>query len=339
MAKLTIEELVKERVLVLDGAMGTMIQACGLSEDDFRGDVFRGVTGRLNGFCDLLCLSRPEVVAEVHRKYLEAGADVIETNSFNASGVSMTDAHVGEWCREVNLQAARIARGVADGFTERNPERPRFVAGAVGPTARSCFLPGDVVGLADRLVAPRRWVSFDELCVAYCEQMEALLEGGVDALLVETIVDLLGAKAAVEAAGRAMDVVGRRVPLMLSVTVSREGRLLSGHSLAEFVDSLRDAEVFSVGINCSYGAQQMKPFVRKLAALSPYYVSVYPNAGLPNRLGGYDETPEHMAQVMKEFVDEGLVNLVGGCCGTTERYIAALARMVEASASGRTGGL
>ena len=183
------------------------------------------------------------------------------------------------------------------------------------------------------MVAPHRWVSYDELCVAYCEQMEALLKGGVDAFLVETIVDLLGAKAAVEAAGRAMEIVGRKVPLMLSVTLSREGRLLSGHTLAEFIASLADSDVFSVGINCSYGAQQMKPFVKLLADLSPYYVSVYPNAGLPNRLGKYDETPQHMAQVMKEFVDGGLVNIIGGCCGTTERYIAEMVRMVEAHSS------
>lgn len=313
----TIQQLIRERILVLDGAMGTMIQQYNLSEADFRGERFKEAKGQLKGNNDLLCLTRPEVIEDIHRKYLEAGADIIETNTFNATSVSMADYHVEAYCREINLAAARLARRIADEFTAMNPEKPRFVAGSVGPTNKTCSMSPDVNNPAFRAL------TFDELQAAYCEQMEALLEGGVDALLIETIFDTLNAKAAIRAAELSMEKTGRKVPLMLSVTVSDVGgRTLSGQTLDAFLASVEHADIFSIGLNCSFGARQLKPFLERLAARAPYYISAYPNAGLPNTLGQYDQTPEDMAAEVKEYIDEGLVNIIGGCCGTTEKYIA-----------------
>ena len=313
----TIPQLIRERILVLDGAMGTMIQQYNLSEADFRGERFKEAKGQLKGNNDLLCLTRPEVIEDIHRKYLEAGADIIETNTFNATSVSMADYHVEAYCREINLAAARLARRMADEFTAMNPEKPRFVAGSVGPTNKTCSMSPDVNNPAFRAL------TFDELQEAYCEQMEALLEGGVDALLIETIFDTLNAKAAIRAAELSMEKTGRKVPLMLSVTVSDVGgRTLSGQTLDAFLASVEHADIFSIGLNCSFGARQLKPFLERLAARAPYYISAYPNAGLPNTLGQYDQTPEDMAAEVKEYIDEGLVNIIGGCCGTTEKYIA-----------------
>ncbi|CDD49009.1 putative uncharacterized protein [Bacteroides sp. CAG:875] len=313
----TIQQLIRERILVLDGAMGTMIQQYNLSEADFRGERFKEAKGQLKGNNDLLCLTRPGVIEDIHRKYLEAGADIIETNTFNATSVSMADYHVEAYCREINLAAARLARRMADEFTAMNPEKPRFVAGSVGPTNKTCSMSPDVNNPAFRAL------TFDELQEAYCEQMEALLEGGVDALLIETIFDTLNAKAAIRAAELSMEKTGRKVPLMLSVTVSDVGgRTLSGQTLDAFLASVEHADIFSIGLNCSFGARQLKPFLERLAARAPYYVSAYPNAGLPNTLGQYDQTPEDMAAEVKEYIDEGLVNIIGGCCGTTEKYIA-----------------
>lgn len=313
----TIQQLIRERILVLDGAMGTMIQQYNLSEADFRGERFKEAKGQLKGNNDLLCLTRPEVIEDIHRKYLEAGADIIETNTFNATSVSMADYHVEAYCREINLAAARLARRMADEFTAMNPEKPRFVAGSVGPTNKTCSMSPDVNNPAFRAL------TFDELQEAYCEQMEALLEGGVDALLIETIFDTLNAKAAIRAAELSMEKTGRKVPLMLSVTVSDVGgRTLSGQTLDAFLASVEHADIFSIGLNCSFGARQLKPFLERLATRAPYYISAYPNAGLPNTLGQYDQTPEDMAAEVKEYIDEGLVNIIGGCCGTTEKYIA-----------------
>ena len=312
----TIQQLIRERILVLDGAMGTMIQQYNLSEADFRGERFKDIPGQLKGNNDLLCLTRPEVIEDIHRKYLVAGADIIETNSFNATSVSMADYHVQAYCREINLAAARLARRIADEFTALNPEKPRFVAGSVGPTNKTCSMSPDVNNPAFRAL------TFDELQAAYCEQMEALLEGGVDALLIETIFDTLNAKAAIRAAELSMEKTGCRVPLMLSVTVSDiAGRTLSGQTLDAFLASVEHADLFSVGLNCSFGARQLKPFLEQLASRAPYYISAYPNAGLPNSLGQYDQTPEDMAAEVKEYIEEGLVNIIGGCCGTTEQYI------------------
>lgn len=320
----TIQQLIRERILVLDGAMGTMIQQYNLSEADFRGERFKDIPGQLKGNNDLLCLTRPEVIEDIHRKYLVAGADIIETNSFNATSVSMADYHVQAYCREINLAAARLARRMADEFTALNPKKPRFVAGSVGPTNKTCSMSPDVNNPAFRAL------TFDELQTAYCEQMEALLEGGVDALLIETIFDTLNAKAAIRAAELSMEKTGRRVLLMLSVTVSDiAGRTLSGQTLDAFLASVEHADLFSVGLNCSFGARQLKPFLEQLASRAPYYISAYPNAGLPNSLGQYDQTPEDMAAEVKEYIEEGLVNIIGGCCGTTEQYIAKYQDLIQ----------
>ena len=308
---------IKERILVLDGAMGTMIQQYNLTESDFRGERFREIQGQLKGNNDLLCLTRPDVIEEIHRRYLEAGADIIETNTFNGTRVSMSDYHMQDYCREINLEAARLARRLADEYTQKNPEKPRFVAGSVGPTNKTCSMSPDVNNPAFRAL------TYDELLEAYCEQMEALIEGGVDAILIETIFDTLNAKVAIQAAELSMQKMGRKLPLMLSVTVSDiAGRTLSGQTLDAFLASVQHADLFSVGLNCSFGARQLKPFLEQLAKRAPYYISAYPNAGLPNSLGQYDQSPEEMAAEVKEYIDEGLVNIIGGCCGTTEEYIA-----------------
>ena len=313
----TIQELVQQRILVLDGALGTMIQKYNLSEEDFRGARFVDKPGQMKGNNDLLCLTAPHVIQDIHRKYLEVGADIIETNTFNAQRISMADYHVEECCREINLAAAKLARDLADEYTRKNPDKPRFVAGSVGPTNKTCSMSPDVNNPAFRAL------TFDELADAYQEQMEALLEGGVDAILIETIFDSLNAKAAVFAACEAMKKVGREVPLMLSITVSDTGgRTLSGQTLDAFLASVQHAPIFSIGLNCSFGAKQLKPFLQQLAARAPYYISAYPNAGLPNSMGEYDQTPEDMAKEVKEYMEEGLVNIIGGCCGTTEAYIA-----------------
>ncbi len=316
-----LQDIIKERVLILDGAMGTMIQQCGLAEEDFRGERFAHLPGLQKGNNDLLCLSRPEVIASIHNRYLTAGADIIETCSFNAQRISMADYGCEHLCREINLAAATIARQCADAVS--TPDKPRFVAGSVGPTNKTCSLSPDVNDPAMRAI------TYDELVEAYDEQMQALIEGGVDALLIETIFDTLNAKAAIYAAEQVMERMGRRVPLMLSVTISdAAGRTLSGQTLDAFLASVSHADIFFVGLNCSFGAAQMKPYLKALASRAPYYISCYPNAGLPNSLGGYDQTPAEMALQVKEYMDEGLVNIIGGCCGTTDAYIAEYAPLI-----------
>ena len=320
----TMQELVRRRILILDGALGTMIQKYNLSEEIFRGGRFKEFPGQMKGNNDLLCLTAPHIIRDIHRRYLEAGADIIETNTFNAQRISMADYQVEDCCREINLAAAKLARELADEYTDKNPEKPRFVAGSVGPTNKTCSMSPDVNNPAFRAI------TFDELVEAYQEQMEALLEGGVDAILIETIFDSLNAKAAIYAAMKAMEKVCRKVPLMLSITVADTGgRTLSGQTLDAFLASVEHAPIFSIGLNCSFGAKQLKPFLQQLAKRAPYYISAYPNAGLPNSLGEYDQTPEDMALEVKEYLDEGLVNIIGGCCGTTEAYIAKYVPMVE----------
>ena len=310
------------RVLVLDGALGTMIQQYNLAESDFRGNLFGDVSQQIKGDNDVLNLTRPDVITEIHEKYLKAGADIIETNTFNATSVSQADYGMQAHVREMNLAGARLARKLADSYS--TPEKPRFVAGSVGPTNKTCSMSPDVNDPAFRSL------TFTDLQQAYTEQMTALIEGGVDVLLIETIFDTLNAKAAIFAAEKAMKAMGKKVPLMLSVTVSDVGgRTLSGQTLDAFLASVSHADIFSVGLNCSFGAEQMKPFLRHLANHAPYYISVYPNAGLPNSLGQYDETPDHMASVIKTYLDEQLVNIVGGCCGTTDEYIAAYQPLVK----------
>lgn len=322
-----LETLVRQRILVLDGAMGTMIQQYHLTERDFRGELLSGLSVQQQGNNDVLCLTRPDVISDIHRKYLEAGADIIETNTFNAQRISMADYGTESWVRDINLAGACLARTLADEYTARTPDKPRLVAGSVGPTNKTCSMSPDVNNPAFRSL------TFDALVDAYTEQMEALLQGGVDALLIETIFDTLNAKAALYAAEEAMLHVGRRVPLMLSVTVSDTGgRTLSGQTLDAFLASVQHADLFSVGLNCSFGARQLKPFLAQLAARAPYYISVYPNAGLPNSLGLYDQSPEDMAHEVLDYLDDGLVNILGGCCGTTDAYIA---RFVPLAAQGR----
>ena len=319
----SIETLVRERILILDGAMGTMIQQYNLTEEDFRGKRFAQIPGQLKGNNDILCLTRPDVIWDIHRKYLAAGADIIETNTFNSTSVSMADYHVQEYVREINFAAVKLAREVADEFTVLTSDKPRFVAGSIGPTNKTCSMSPDVNNPAFRAL------TYDELAAAYREQMEAMLEAGVDALLIETIFDTLNAKAAIYAAEQAMEAIGVRVPLMLSVTVSDiGGRTLSGQTLEAFLASVQHADIFSVGLNCSFGARQLKPFLEQLAARAPYYISAYPNAGLPNSLGTYDQTPAEMADEIREYIHEGLVNIIGGCCGTTDEYIAAYSSLI-----------
>lgn len=289
--KSTIQQLISERILILDGAMGTMIQQYNLREEDFRSERFAHILGQMKGNNDLLCLTRPDVVQDIHRKYLEAGADIIETNTFSSTTVSMADYHMQEYVCEINLAGAKLARELADEYTRKNPSKPRFVAGSVGPTNKTCSMSPDVNNPAFRAL------TFDELTAAYQEQMEALIEGGVDAILIETIFDTLNAKAAVYAAENAMKVRGKELPLMLSVTVSDiGGRTLSGQTLDAFLASVAHAPIFSVGLNCSFGAKQLKPFLKDLATRAPYYISVYPNAGLPNSLGMYDQSPTEIGR-------------------------------------------
>ena len=304
----------EKRILVLDGAMGTMIQQYGLEEEDFRGERFTDLPGIMKGNNDMLNLTRPDIIADIHCKYLEAGTDIISTNTFSSQRVSQADYRLEDCSYEMALQGARIAREAADAFATE--EKPRFVAGSVGPTNKTCSMSPDVSDPA------ARDISYDEMRDAYEEQMTALIEGGADILLIETIFDTLNAKAAIAAAMDAMHKRGRLLPIMLSVTVSDlNGRTLSGQTLEAFLASVSAFPIFSVGLNCSFGARQMKPLLRELAQKAPYFTSAYPNAGLPNSMGRYDETPETMAPQIKEFIDEGLVNIVGGCCGTTEKFI------------------
>ena len=317
-----IQNLLKERILVLDGAMGTMVQKYALQESDFRGERFVEHPVPLKGNNDILVLTRPDVIREIHEKYLVAGADIIETSTFNANRISQSEYRCGHLCAELNRTAAQLAREVADRYS--TPDKPRFVAGSVGPTSRTCSMSPDVENPAFRNV------TFDELVDAYKEQMVALIQGGVDMLLCETIFDTLNAKAALYASDEAMEITGRKVPMMLSFTIAdTQGRILSGQTIEAFLASVAGRELLSVGLNCSFGAREMKPFLKRLSAIAPCYVSVYPNAGLPNELGEYNQTPAEMAAIVQEYVSEGLVNIIGGCCGTTDEYIALFPPMVQ----------
>ena len=309
-----LNEIIKERILVLDGAMGTMIQTYNLSEQDFRGERFGDFKGQMKGNNDVLNLTRPDVIADIHRRYLEAGADIIETNTFSSQRISEADYQLEDYAREMALEGARIARREADKFS--TDKKPRFVAGSIGPTNKTLSMSPDVSNPA------ARELTYDELLDAYMEQVDGLIEGGVDALLIETIFDSLNAKCCIDAAMRVMQQRGTELPIMLSVTISDlAGRTLSGQTLEAFLASISTYPFFSIGLNCSFGATQMKPYLRELARKAPYYISCYPNAGLPNALGLYDETAETMAPKMAEIVDEGLVNIIGGCCGTTDAFI------------------
>ena len=310
----TIKDVIQNKVLVLDGAMGTMIQDYNLTESDFRGEQFLNIEGQLKGNNDVLNISRPDIVYAIHCRYLEAGADIIETNTFSSQRVSQSDYFLENEARNMALQGARIARKAADNYS--TVVWPRFVAGAVGPTNKTCSMSPNVSNPAFRDL------TYDELLTDYIEQIDGLVQGGVDAILIETIFDSLNAKCAIDAAQQVMHERGVHLPIMLSVTISDlAGRTLSGQTLDAFLGSVSSYEIFSVGLNCSFGARQMKPYLKELSAKAPYYISVYPNAGLPNSMGVYDETAESMSPQIGEFIDEGLVNIVGGCCGTDETFI------------------
>ena len=319
---MTIQELAKQKILILDGAMGTMIQEYGLSEDDFRNDSIAHIEGQIKGNNDVLNITRPDIIFDIHRRYLEAGADLIETNTFSSQRISQTDYHLEDLSFEMAFEGARIARQAADKYS--TPDKPRFVLGSVGPTNKTCSMSPDVSDPS------ARDLDYDCLYAAYYEQIEALIKGGVDAILIETIFDTLNAKVAIDAGLHVMEDLSKQVIIMLSVTISDlAGRTLSGQTLDAFLASISSYPIFSVGLNCSFGASQMKPYLKELASKAPYYISAYPNAGLPNSMGEYDETAESMSPQVAEFIEEGLVNIIGGCCGTTDEFIKSFASLAE----------
>ena len=319
---MTIQELAKQKILILDGAMGTMIQEYGLSEDDFRNDSIAHIEGQIKGNNDVLNITRPDIIFDIHRRYLEAGADLIETNTFSSQRISQADYHLEDLSFEMAFEGARIARQAADKYS--TPDKPRFVLGSVGPTNKTCSMSPDVSDPS------ARDLDYDCLYAAYYEQIEALIKGGVDAILIETIFDTLNAKVAIDAGLHVMEDLSKQVIIMLSVTISDlAGRTLSGQTLDAFLASISSYPIFSVGLNCSFGASQMKPYLKELASKAPYYISAYPNAGLPNSMGEYDETAESMSPQVAEFINEGLVNIIGGCCGTTDEFIKSFASLAE----------
>jgi 5-methyltetrahydrofolate--homocysteine methyltransferase len=314
-----LKEAAKHRILILDGAMGTMIQRYRLDEAGYRGQRFKDHKRDLKGNNDLLVLTQPKIMSEIHEAYLEAGADIIETNTFNAQAISQADYGLESIAEEMNVAAAKLARSAADRWTQKTPVRPRFVAAAIGPTNRTASLSPDVNNPGFRNV------SFDALVEAYATQARGLIAGGVDTILIETVFDTLNAKAAGFAVSQVFDEMGVELPIMLSGTITDlSGRNLSGQTPEAFWYSMKHLQPFSVGLNCSFGAEQLRPSVADIAAVADTLVSVYPNAGLPNEMGEYDETPEYMAGLLEEWAKDGLVNIVGGCCGTTPEHIRAI---------------
>ena len=318
----TLRQAIAKRILLLDGAMGSLIQAYKLSEKEFRGDLNISGDFRLQGNNDVLCLTCPQVIRDIHRRYLEAGADIITTNTFNSQRISQAEYGCENLVKEINAEAVRLARLEANAFS--TPEKPRFVIATIGPTAKTLSISPDVNDPAYRAI------TYDALRQAYSEQIHTLLEAGVDGLLIETVFDTLNAKAALDAAQSAMSETGMDVPLMLSITVNdKAGRILSGQTLEALLASISHIPLLSIGLNCSFGATDMLPCLRTLASKAPYFITAHPNAGLPNALGQYDQSPAMMAEQMKPFVTECLVNVIGGCCGTTPEHIAALAPLTN----------
>ena len=320
----TLSALFKERILVLDGAMGTMIQEHKLEEADFRGRRFADHASNLKGNNDLLSITRAGIIADIHSGFLDAGADIIETNTFNSTSISQADYGLEDLAHELNVEAAKLARAAADAATAKTPGKPRFVAGALGPTNRTASISPDVNDPGFRNV------TFDGLVTAYTEAIHGLIEGGVDVLLVETIFDTLNGKAAIYAIKKYFDDHGTELPVMISGTITdASGRTLSGQTPEAFWNSIAHANPISVGFNCALGVKELRQHIQEIAAIAPVNVSVYPNAGLPNEFGGYDDTPEFMAEQLGEFADSGFVNMVGGCCGTTPDHIRAIAAAVD----------
>lgn len=317
-----IEKALEKRILVLDGAMGTMLQRYKFTEEDFRSERFKSFEHPLQGNNDLLSITQPKAIAEIHAKYFEAGADIVETNTFSSTSIGMADYHLEDLVYELNFQSAKIARKVADEFTAKQPDKPRFVAGAMGPTNRTASMSPDVNDPGFRAV------TFDELRIAYKEQIEGLIDGGVDLLLVETIFDTLNAKAALFAIEEVKAARNIDIPIMVSGTITdASGRTLSGQTAEAFLISISHIPLLSVGFNCALGADQLLPYVKRLSAQSPFYISAYPNAGLPNHFGEYDQTAEEMQGLVRKYLEENVVNIIGGCCGTTPEHIALLAEI------------
>ena len=317
-----LREALEQNILVLDGAMGTMIQRHSLTEEDFRNEQLNHHPGSLKGNNDLLSITRPDIIKEIHEMYFDAGADIAETNTFSSTTIAQADYGLEEWVYELNFQSAKIAKKVATAYSEKNPSKPRFVAGSMGPTNRTASLSPDVNDPGFRAI------TFEELRVAYKEQAEALLEGGVDILLVETVFDTLNAKAALFAIEEIKEERSLDVPVMISGTITdASGRTLSGQTTEAFLTSVSHINLLSVGLNCALGAKQLRPYLKTLSDKSDFLVSAHPNAGLPNEFGQYEETPEQMTEQIKEFMNDGLVNIIGGCCGTTPEHIAAIAEL------------
>jgi len=314
----------QKKILILDGAMGTMIQRYALKEDDFRNEALYGVKKSLRGNNDLLSLTRPEIIREIHKAYFDAGADIVETNTFSSTSIAQEDYGLSDLAYQLNVESAKLAREVADECSAKNPKKPRFVAGAIGPTNRTASISPDVNDPGFRAV------TFDQLVEAYSEQVEGLLDGGADILLVETVFDTLNAKAALyaiqdvfEKRGLPLDPWEGGIPIMISGTITdASGRTLSGQTTEAFLISIAHVPLLSVGLNCALGAKELRPYLKVLAENAPFYVSVYPNAGLPNEFGKYDQGPAEMNEQLEDFLKEGWVNIVGGCCGTTPEHIA-----------------
>jgi 5-methyltetrahydrofolate--homocysteine methyltransferase len=322
MQKIELELL--KRILILDGAMGTMIQTYDLHEQDFKGSFLKGHTVDVKGNNELLNLTRPEIIIDIHKQYLAAGADIICTNTFNGNRISQADYHTQHLVYEINYQGASLARQAVESLAET---RPCFVAGAIGPTSKLASLSPDVNNPAARAI------SFDELVITFTEQAQALLDGGVDIFLLETVTDTLNAKAALFALMQLFDKIGKQVPIMVSGTITdASGRILSGQTLEAFLISISHAPLLSVGLNCALGAKELRPYIQELAKLSPFPISTHPNAGLPNEFGEYEQSPEQIAMLLEEFAQEGWVNIVGGCCGTTPAHIRAIAKAMKSYA-------
>jgi 5-methyltetrahydrofolate--homocysteine methyltransferase len=322
--KNNIQNVAKERILVLDGAMGTMIQRYKLSEEDFRGERFAQFHKPLQGNNDLLVLTQPEIIRDIHRAYFEAGADIVETNTFNSNRISQADYDMQDLSFELNVEAAKIASDVAREFTKSNPDKPRFIAGSIGPTNRTASLSPDVNDPGFRAV------DFDELVEVYAEQVRGLIEGGVDLLLVETVFDTLNAKAALFAIEEELTKANLQLPVMVSGTITdASGRTLSGQTAEAFYISLKHVQLWSVGLNCALGAEQLLPYIQTLSRVADCAISAHPNAGLPNAFGEYDQSPEQMREQIRPFLAEGNINVIGGCCGTTPDHIRQLARLAE----------
>lgn len=320
----SIHDIIKKRILILDGAMGTMIQRYELTEEDFRKGWFENHHKPLKGNNDLLSLTRPDIIREIHRAYFEAGADIAETNTFSGTTIAQADYDLESAVYDINYHSAKIAREVADEFTAKNPDKPRFVAGSIGPTNRTASISPDVNDPGFRAI------TYDELVTAYKEQVNALIDGGVDILLVETVFDTLNAKAALFAIQDVFEERNTELSVMVSGTITdQSGRTLTGQTADAFLISMEHFPLLSVGLNCALGASMMRPYLQILSKNTNFGVSAHPNAGLPNEFGQYDETPELMAEQIKEFLDDGIINIIGGCCGTTPEHIKAIAELAR----------